>query len=211
MNVIDLTAARAAKSAELQAAREMTDAAVAGVTAMAESYATLAYAVSGPVRLLNEQLAVDINRSQFRRALSTVRKATRGGVPEVRQQFRDLVGQAFAAKLDGLIRESDRLRGATPAFEVIGGLWVSKGRKPWEPRPWPCLTTLGRDGALAWMAHVETTPYAMKPATRALFDEVRAALQDPKGWPSTAAEATVDRIIRSCWERGWRLEERGVA
>ncbi len=113
----------------------MTAAAVAGVTAMAESYATLAYAVSGPVRLLNEQLAVDINRSQFRRALSTVRKATRGGVPEVRQQFRDLVGQAFAAKLDGLIRESDRLRGATPAFEVIGGLWVSKGRKPWEPRP----------------------------------------------------------------------------
>ncbi len=207
MTIIDLDTARAARTADLQAAREMTAAAVAGVTALAEGYADLAFSISGPVRLVNERLAVDVNRSQLRRVFATVRKATRQAVPEVRAQFRDLAGQSFATRLDTLIREHDRQRGAAPAFEVIGGLWVATGRKPWKPAPWPCITTLGRDGALAWMAHIETTPYAMKPATRARFDKARAALQDPKGWPSTAAEAMVDRIIRVCWERGWRPVE----
>lgn len=52
--------------------------------------------------------------------------------------------------------------------------------------------------------------YAMKPATRQRFDEARTALQDPDRWPSEAAERTVNRIIRVCWERGWRLEEKAA-
>lgn len=211
MTIIDLDAARAARAADLQAAREMTDAAVASIAALAEGYATLAFSVSGPVRLANEQLAVDVNRSQLRRVIAIVRTATRQAVPEVRQQFRDLAGQAFAVRLDHLIREHDRQRGAAPAFEVIGGLWVSAGRKPYEAKPWPCVLTLGRSGALAWMEHIETTPYAMTPATQAKFDEARKGLQDPTSWPTPAAEAVVDRIIRTCWERGWRPEERATA
>ncbi len=60
------------------------------------------------------------------------------------------------------------------------------------------------------MDHIERTPYAMKPATRQRFDEARAALQDPDRWPSEAAEKTVNRIIRVCWERGWVPEERAA-
>lgn len=211
MTVIDLTAARAARAAELEAIRELTDAARAILTTLGEHYATLAFHISGPVRLLNEQLAVDINRSQLRRVHAIVGRATRGATPEIRKDRRDFAGNAFAAKLDGLIREHDRQRGAPPAFEVIGGLWVATGQTPWKPTPWPCVLTLGRAGAMVWMDHIETTPYAMRPETRARFDAARKALANPKDWPNTADEVAVDRIIRICWERGWRPEERATA
>ena len=93
---------------------------------------------------------------------------------------------------------------------ALGGMWVAAGHQRWKPNPWPCVFTLGRPGALAWMDHIERTPYAMKPATRKRFDEARAALQDPDRWPSEAAEKTVNRIIRVCWERGWIPEEKAA-
>ena len=211
MTIIDLGAVRATRAAELQAAKELTDTAIATVKAAAEGYAEMAFGLSGLVRLLNEQLAVDVNRSQWRRALSTVKAATRQATPEVRETFREIASQAFTHRLDQLIREDDKRRGVTEALEVVGGMWVTAGHQRWnKPNPWPCVFTLGRPGALAWMDHIERTPYVMKPATRQLFDEARAALQDPGRWPSEAAEKTVNRIIRTCWERGWRLEEKAA-
>ena len=210
MTIIDLGTVRATRAAELQAAKDITATAVATVTTMAESYADLAFGLSGPVRFMNEQLAVDVNRSQWRRALSTVKAASRRATPDVREAFRKIASDAFASRLDHLIREDDKRRGITTAFEVVGGMWVTEGRQPWRPGPWPCIVSLGRSGALAWMDHIEGTPYAMRPATRRRFDDARAALQDPKGWPSDEAEKTVNRIIRLCWERGWRLEEKAA-
>ena len=210
MTIIDLSTVRATRAAELQAAKELTDTAVATVTTMAETYADMAFGLSGQVRLMNERLAVDVNRSQWRRALSTVKAATREGTPEVRKAFREIASHAFASRLDHLIREDDKRRGIATDFEVVGGMWVTSERQPWKPNPWPCAATLGRLGTLAWMDHIERTPYAMKPHTRQRFDAVRAALEDPKGWPGSDEERTVNRIIRVCWERGWRPEEKAA-
>lgn len=210
MTIIDLGTVRATRAAELRAAKELTDAAVAAVKAAVEGYAEIAFGLSGLVRLHNEQLAVDVNRSQWRRALSTVKAATRKATPEIRETFREIASQAFTHRLDQLFREDDKRRGVTEALEVVGGMWVTAGRTRWKPNPWPCVFTLGRPGALAWMDHIERTPYAMKPATRKRFDEARAALQDPDRWPSEAAEKTVNRIIRVCWERGWVPEEKAA-
>lgn len=210
MTVIDLGTVRATRAAELQAAKELTDTAVATVKAAAEGYAEMAFALSGPVRLHSEQLAVDVNRSQWRRALATVKAATRQATPEIREAFRDIASQSFTHRLDHLIREDDKRRGVTDALEVVGGMWVTAGRTRWKPNPWPCTVTLGRVGTLAWMNHIERTPYVMKPATRQRFDEARAALEHPERWPSDEAEKTVNRIIRTCWERGWRPEEKAA-
>ncbi|MGI3903035.1 MAG: hypothetical protein ACRYGP_30235 [Janthinobacterium lividum] len=210
MTIIDLGTFRATRAAELQAAKELTDTAVATVKAAAEGYAEMAFGLSRMVRLHSEQLAVDVNRSQWRRALSTVKAATRQATPEIREAFRGIASQAFTHRLDQLIREDDKRRSVTDALEVVGGMWVTAGRTRWKPNPWPCTVTLGRAGTLAWMDHIELTPYVMKPETRQRFDEARIALQDPDRWPGDKAEKTVNRIIRSCWERGWRLEERAA-
>jgi hypothetical protein len=210
MTIIDLGTIRATRAAEIQTAREMTATAVATVTKVAEAYADVAFSLSGPVRFADEQLAVDVNRSQWRRVLSIVRTSTRQGTPEIRKALRDVASDAFGRRLDHLIRQDDQRRGTVRLDEVIGGMWPVAGRKPWKPNPWPCTTTLGRLGTLAWMNHIERTPYAMKPATRRRFDDARKALQDPERWPSSEDERTVNRIIRVCWERGWRPEEKAA-
>ena len=189
MTIIDLDAARATRASELQAAREATDTVVTAVTKMAESYAEMAFSLSGTIRLQNEQFAVDVNRSQWRRALTTVKNATRKAQPSVRQQLRDFASHAFAERLHRLIREQDRQLGLPLADEVVGAMWVRSGLTPWKPKPWPCILTLGRLDALAWMSHIERTPYAMKPATRQRFDEARKALENPEKWPGSEAEA----------------------
>ncbi len=51
MTIIDLGTVRATRAAELQAAKELTDAAVAAVKAAAEGYAEIAFGLSGLVRL----------------------------------------------------------------------------------------------------------------------------------------------------------------
>ncbi len=151
MTIIDLGTVRATRAAELQAAKELTDTAVATVKAAAEGYAEMAFGLSRMVRLHSEQLAVDVNRSQWRRVLATVKAATRQATPEIREAFRDIASQAFTERLDHLIREDDKRRGVTEALEVVGGMWVTAGRTRWKPNPWPCTVTLGRPGALAWM------------------------------------------------------------
>ena len=210
MTIIDLDAARATRASELQAAQEATDTVVTAVMNMAESYAELAFGLSGTIRFQNEQLAVDVNRSQWRRAMATVKKATRKALPRVREQLRNAASQVYTERLHQLIRKHDRQLGLPPADEVVGAMWVRSCRTPWKPKPWPCILTLGRLDALAWMNHIERTPYAMKPATRQRFDEARKALQNPERWPGSEAEQTVNRIIRVCWERGWRPEEKAA-
>ncbi len=208
MTVIDLGAVRAARAAELQLATTAVDQMGVELTELAERYAAMAFAISEPFRLETERLAVDLNRAVWRRMRANVRKALRKHASETREHFGRIVDRAFATKLVALIRENDQRLGLPRRHEVIGALWVTGHKRQPMSNSWPTSGTLGRLGTLAWMSHIETTPYVMKPGTRSVFDAARKSLQDNPVAILWGDEArVVNRIIRTCWARGWRPEE----
>lgn len=108
--IIDLSAARTKRAADLQAATEATNTVLDKVAQIARHYASLAFSVSGPIWLLNEQFAIDINRSQWRRLRSSVRRMTLKARPEVKVQLLDWADANFTDQLAKLAAERDAKR-----------------------------------------------------------------------------------------------------
>lgn len=97
--LIDLTAARAKRAVDLQAAMEATQAVLDNVAEIARGYASLAFTISGPLWSVNQQFAVDINRSQWRRMRSVVRRMTRLAHPQVKVQLAQWADVNFVDRL----------------------------------------------------------------------------------------------------------------
>lgn len=118
-------------------------------------------------------------------------------------------------------------RVAEPGFDdlVTAAPWATKGsnapswtspapaarkaRRPPGPAPWPSLSTLNREGLLAWMEAIDSSPYSMERGTRAIFDAWHQAMRFG-GQPDREGRAVINRLIRTCWQRGWRPEEKAA-
>ena len=82
----------------------------------------------------------------------------------------------------------------------------SKAKRPPGPAPWPSVSTLSREGLMAWMEAIDASPYSMERGTRAVFDAWHHAMR-VGAQPDREGRAVINRLIRTCWQRGWRPEE----
>ena len=111
--VINLGAARAKRDAELEKAKAACETLVEYLTLIAENQATIAFSVSGPIWHHHRQFAIDINRSQWRRLRSTIRKTCkRVCVGDAMAQALDFADAVFVSRLAVLGDERDELRRA---------------------------------------------------------------------------------------------------
>ena len=108
--VIDLGAARTKRAADLQAATEATQTVLDNVAEIARDYASLAFSVSGPIWLVSQRFAIDINRSQWRQLRSSVRRMTRKAQPGVRAQLLEWAEAVFTDQLAKLAAQRDAKR-----------------------------------------------------------------------------------------------------
>jgi hypothetical protein len=81
-----------------------------------------------------------------------------------------------------------------------------KAKRHPGPAPWPSVSTLSREGLLAWIEAIDASPYSMERGTRAVFDAWHQAIR-VGGQPDRDGRSVINRLIRTCWQRGWRPEE----
>ena len=84
-----------------------------------------------------------------------------------------------------------------------------KPRRSSGPPQWPTVSTLSREDRLAWMEAIVASPYSMERGTRAAFDAWYLAMRQGVD-PDAEARTMINRLIRTCWERGWRPEEKAA-
>ncbi len=109
--VLDLSAARAKREADLKQAKAACETVLDYLTAVADSQARLAFSVSGPIWHYYQQFAIDINRSQWRRMRSTIRKTLKKAcVGDAMAQALDFSDAVFVNRLAVLGDERDGLR-----------------------------------------------------------------------------------------------------
>ena len=113
-SVINLDAARNKKAADLKQAKAACDLVYEYLTAVADSQARLAFSVSGPIWHHHQQFAIDINRSQWRRMRSIIRKTLKKAfeVGDNKASALDYADAVFCNRLAVLGAERDGLRRA---------------------------------------------------------------------------------------------------
>ncbi len=89
------------------------------------------------------------------------------------------------------------------------GVYDGVTRAKRKPPPWPTLSTLDRDGRLAWIEVIDDTPLDIDGHMRGAFDAVRLAIEAGRE-PNPYGSAVFNRLVKACWQSG-REPERVAA